>query len=184
MSCYSTCSSDSLLDITGLCNISSVSDILNEHPYWYQMIVPEYLNIPDDRPGISVIDSLNVSVDIYRNEVITVPVCPIDINGDFIPNLEGKISTGRKLIIEGQICQNIVYSTDDPTLPNYSIDFYYPFSSYIVLPQTITTTDGDVDTLDINFTVNACVEDIAVTIVEPKKLLKQVTMLLYAVPNL
>ena len=184
MSCYPSCTNASLLNITGICNKSDVSNILNQYPYWYQMIVPEHLTIPDENPEISVIESLNITVDIYRKKVILVPESPTNANGDFIPNLEGEISTGRKLVIEGQICQNIVYSTGDEASPSYAINFYYPFSSYIVLPQTITTATGDVDTINIDFDVNFCIEDVRVTIEEPRKLLAEVIMLLYATPNL
>ena len=101
-----------LIDVSGLCNPADVTDVISQYPYWLQMNVSETLAIPVLKPDAEQINSVNISVDIFRAEVIKVPVSPVDANGDYIPNLEGKVSTGRKLIIEGQLCQKIVYTAN------------------------------------------------------------------------
>ena len=47
-----------------------------------------------------------------------------------------------------------------------------------------TTKKFDIDPLDVEFQVNACIEDVVVKMMNEREILKQVTMLLYAVPNL
>lgn len=182
MSCNSTAGNCNLVDISGLCNPSDVTSVISQNPYWIQMNIPEYLAIPEVKPDMEEINSVTVSVNILRKEVIEVPVSPRDANGNFISNLEGKVSTGRKLIIEGQLCQKVVYTADLLEQPVHGAEFYVPFSAYIIVPPFIGTADND--TLNIDFQVNACVEDVAVRMIDKRNILKQVTLLLYAVPNL
>ena len=157
-----------LIDISGLCNPADVTDVISQYPYWLQMNIAETLAIPVLKPDVEQINSGNISVD----------------NGDYIPNLEGKVSTGRKLIIEGQLCQKIVYTANVLDQSIHSAHFYVPFSSYIVVPSEITFTNGTtVDSLNVEFQANACVEDVAVKLLDERTILKQVTLLLYAVPK-
>lgn len=176
-----------LIDISGLCNPSDVTGVISQYPYWIQMNIPETLTIPEQKPDVEQINSVNISVNIIRNEVVKVPVSPVDANGEFIPNLEGKVSTGRKLIIEGQLCQKVVYTANEPDQSVHSAHFYVPFSAYIVVPSEIEFTNGTttttIDSLDVDFQVNACIEDVAIKMLDFRNILKQVTLLLYAVPN-
>ena len=174
-----------LIDISGLCNPMDVTNVISQYPYWIQMNIPETLTIPEQKPDVEQINSVNISVDIIRKEVIKVPVSQVGANGEYIPNLEGKVSTGRKLIIEGQLCQKIVYTANEPEQSVHSAHFYVPFSSYMVVPSEIKFNNGTVtlDSLDVDFQVNACIEDIAIKMIDFRHILKQVTLLLYAVPN-
>ena len=173
-----------LIDISGLCNPADVTDVISQYPYWLQMNVSETLEIPVLKPDVEQINSVNISVDIFRADIIKVPVSPVDANGDYVSNLEGKVSTGRKLIIEGQLCQKIVYTANVLDQSIHSAHFYVPFSSYIVVPSEITFTNGTtVDSLNVEFQANACVEDVAVKLLDERTILKQVTLLLYAVPK-
>lgn len=175
---------DGLINISTQCNISEVSKIISENPYWMQMNIPETLTIPSQKPDAEQINSVNISVDIFRAEVIKVPLSPSNGVGGFIPNLEGKISTGRKLIIEGQLCQKIGYTADYPEQPYHSADFYVPFSSYIVMPKEVKFADGTKkDPLYVDFQVNSCIEDVSIKLLDSRTILKHVTMLLYAVPS-
>lgn len=173
-----------LIDISGLCNPADVTDVISQYPYWLQMNVSETLEIPVLKPDVEQINSVNISVDIFRADIIKVPVSPVDANGDYVSNLEGKVSTGRKLIIEGQLCQKIVYTANVLDQSIHSAHFYVPFSSYIVVPSEITFTNGTtVDSLNVEFQANACVEDVAIKLLDERTILKQVTLLLYAVPK-
>lgn len=176
-----------IVEITGLGNPNDVTEIISQYPYWLQMNVPETLNIPSQKPDMETINSLNIAVDITRAEVIQVPVSPMDKDG-LQPNLEGKISTGRKIIVEGQLCQQVFYTANVAEQSVHSAHFYVPFSAYIVVPQTIEVTDNStaprqVDSLNINFQVAACVEDAVVTMVDERTLTKQITLLVYAIPG-
>lgn len=174
-----------LINISGLCNPTDVTNVISQYPYWIQMNIPETLVIPEQKPDMEQINSVNISVDIIRKEVVKVPVSPIDANGNYVSNLEGKISTGRKLIIEGQLCQKVVYTANEETQSVHSAHFYVPFSSYIVVPSEIIFNNGQttIDSLNVDFQVNACIEDVAIRMLDLRTILKQVTLLLYAVPN-
>ena len=86
-----------------------------------------------------------------------------------------------------QICQKVVYTANVLDQSVHSAHFYVPFSSYIVVPNEITFTNGTttttVDSLNVEFQANACVEDVAVKLLDERTILKQVTLLLYAVPK-
>lgn len=174
-----------LINISGLCNPADVTNVISQYPYWLQMNIPETLTIPEEKPDMEQINSVNISVDIIRKEVVTVPVSPTLANGNYVSNLEGKISTGRKLIIEGQLCQKVVYTANYEQQPVHSAHFYVPFSSYIVVPNKISFNNGitTIDSLNVDFQVNACIEDVAIRMLDLRTILKQVTLLLYAVPN-
>lgn len=176
-----------LVDITGICDPDDVTAVISQYPYWFQMYLPEIVKIPPQKPDAEQINSLNASVSILRTKVIKTPISPVDANGKFIPSLEGKISTGRKIIVEGQLCQKVTYTATDDVQSVHSAHFYVPFSSYIVVPKTISFTNGTttvtVDSLDIEFQVNACIENLSIQMLDPRTILKQVTLLLYAVPS-
>lgn len=167
-----------LVDYTGLCTDSDVTAVIKDNPYWMQMYIPETLEIPPQKPDIEDINSINVTVDIMRSEVIKTP---ISLNESY----EGKKVTGRKLIIEGTLCQQVSYTANVEDQSIHSAHFYVPFSSYIVVPleYTFPGTTKPVDSLNINYDVNACIEDLSACILDNRRILKQVTLLLYAVPN-
>lgn len=170
-----------LLEITGLCTASDVTAVIRDYPYWIQMYLPETLEIPPQKPDIETVNSINVSVDIIRREVIKTPISTEE-------NLEGKLLTGRKLIIEGILCQKVGYTAELSEQPVHSAHFYVPFSAYIVVPLQVEFPNGDgtfttVDSLNVNYDVNACIEDLSICVLDNRKILKQVTLLLYAVPN-
>lgn len=176
-----------LIEVTGICTASDVTAVIKDYPYWIQMYIPETLEIPPQKPDIETINSVNISVDIMRSEVIITPISQENQNGEMvaISNLEGKRVTGRKLIIEGTLCQKVTYTALLPNQPVHSAHFYVPFSSYIVVPKeyTFPGSTESIDSLDINYDVNACIEDLSVCALDDRRILKQVTLLLYAVPN-
>ena len=187
ISTSSTCDRE-LVDITGLCNPSDVTSVIKNNPYWIQMYVPETLSIPTQKPDVEGINSVNISVNIIRNEVIRTPKSYTTATPPVaVPSLEGKIITGRKLIIEGELCQKVEYTANYEEQPVHSAHFFVPFSAFIVVPETLTFDNADgttttLDSLDINYDVNACIEDASVCLIDQRTILKKVTLLLYAVP--
>lgn len=187
-SCNST--ESCLIAINGLCDPSNTTDVLKTYPFWKQMHITESLAIPAQKPDIEQINSIDITVTTLRAAVIVTPrtfddsvTPPIPL-----PNLEGKLLTGRKLVIEGQLCQKVVYTADIPDQPVHSAHFYVPFSSFIVVPKDIEFTNSlgqtvTLDALDVNFDVNACVEDVNACILDNRRIIKQVTLMLSAVPN-
>lgn len=169
-----------IADLTGVTDPSDVTAVIKSTPYWKQMYIPEKVRVPEEKPDIESINAVNVSVEILRKDVIITPQSTI-------PNLEGKSLSGRKLIVEGVLTQVINYTALEPTQPVHTFHAYVPFSSFIVVPNEIDfgtiTTPNKVDSLFINFEVNACIEDISVSLYNTREVLKQVTLLLYAVPT-
>lgn len=52
---------------------------------------------------------------------------------EIIPNAEDTCLTGREIVIEGVLHQNIMYTANDPTQKVYSVTYNIPFSAYIVV---------------------------------------------------
>ncbi len=174
-----------LIDVIGLCNPADTTNVISQTPYWKQMYVTESLQIPAQKPDIEQINSVDISVDIIRAEVIKTPRSYNDTGTTPIaqPSLEGKLLSGRKLIIEGQLCQKVVYTALQSDQPLHSAHFYVPFSSFIVVPKEISFGNDTEDSFNINFNVNACVEDVTACVINNRSILKQVTFMLYAVPS-
>lgn len=179
-----------LIDVIGLCVPGNTTEVIRKYPYWKQMHISESLQIPEQKPDVEQINSVDVSVSIMRAQVIKTPRSYDDTTATAVvqPNLEGRLLSGRKLIIEGQLCQKVVYTALMADQPLHSAHFYVPFSCFIVVPETITFTneDGTVtieDSFDISFDVNTCVEDVTACVLDKRSILKQVTLMLYAVPQ-
>lgn len=178
-----------LIDISGVCAPADTTATISTSPYWKQMYLTEALMIPEVKPDVEQINSIVTSVSIIRKEVIVTPRTYDDTAATPVPqpNIEGKLLSGRKLIIEGQLCQQIEYTALEDSQPIHSVEFFVPFSSFIIVPYEVelTTQAGTtmVDTLNVSFDVNACIEDVTACLLDPRKILKQVTMLLSAVPT-
>ncbi|MEN6411793.1 MAG: DUF3794 domain-containing protein [Veillonellales bacterium] len=167
------------IDIAGLCDIQAFD--LNLNPFWTEISVPETLIIPSQKPCIEQINSVNISANIVRKKVIITPRSPVT-GTEFITNYAGVVVTGRKLIVEGQLCQTVTYTAEVPEQTVHSVHFVVPFSAYIVIPQFITIGTTSVDTQLINFQVNVCVEDLFIKEFRDRYIFKNVTLLLQAVP--
>lgn len=179
-----------MIDISGLCDPADTTAVISKTPYWKQMHVTETLQIPAQKPDMEQINSVDVAVNILRAEAIQTPRSYEDTDGTPVPlpNLEGRLLSGRKLIVEGQLCQKVVYTALEPEQSLHSAHFYVPFSSFIVVPEQITFVDSNGNTVvedstEVTFEVNACVEDVTVCALDERSILKQVTLMLYAVPS-
>lgn len=176
----SSCNQD-IFEVNGLNISNDVSEVIKDFPYWIQMYIPETLKIPSQKPDIETINSIDISVDIIKQQIIVTPISTTE-------NLEGKTLSGRKLIVEGVLCQKIEYTAALSQQSVHSAHFYVPFSAYIVVPSEINFTKEDeriitMDSLNVNFKVNVCIEDVYVCTVDNRTILKQVTLLLYAIPS-
>lgn len=179
---YGSCRDIFGIDVTGLCDINAFD--LTTNPYWTEISVPETLIVPDYKPSIEQINAINIAADILESKVIVTPqLYSTESPYDPIPNFEGRNATGRKLIIEGRLCQTISYTADLPEQSVHSVHFAVPFSAYIVLPLTITIDTTPVDTLNLNFQVNTCIEDVYIKEFCDRYIFKNVTLLMQAVPT-
>ncbi len=181
---------NNLIEINGICDSEEVNAVINQYPYWKQMYISETLLIPHMKPDVETINSVDVSANIICKHVISTPRSFDDSGATPVPmpNLEGKLLTGRKLIVEGQLCQKVVYTAALEEQSVHSAHFYVPFSSFIVVPRDIVFTNADgtqttVDACSVKFEVNVCIEDVSICVLDNRKILKQVTLMLYAVPT-
>lgn len=166
------------IDITGKCNPDLLDFKLEENPYWTQISIPENLTIPNQKPDIEEINSLNIHVEIIRKKVVSSPRSGGKSPNAQQENYEGKILTGRKLIIEGLLCETISYIAATEEQSMNSAQFSIPFSAFIIVPDKI---DG-VDTKDINFKIDTCIEDVFIKQVCKRDIFKNVTILITAIP--
>lgn len=170
-----------LIEKVGICEEKDVSEIISKYPFWKQIIINETLEIPEEKPNIETLNSVTVSWEIIRSDVIKTPRTYDDFPNLSIErrSLSGMLLSGRKLIIEGVLCEKISYTADKESQSVHNAHFYIPFSSYIVVPKEIENKDS----LEIKYQVNACIEDIYLYKVGLRKIVKKVIFLLYAVPT-
>lgn len=178
MSCASL--NSQLIDIIGLCDLDTID--FSRYPFWTQIFIAENLIIPEEKPDVEQIDSVSVGVEIFQTKVIVTPRSGGQDAATPVPNYEGKVLTGRKLIIEGGLCQTMTYVGALPEQSVHTAHFIVPFSAYIVLPKTITIDSTAIEVEKLNFQVNACVEDVFIKEWYPRQVFKNVTLLLQAVP--
>lgn len=172
------------VDITGLCDLSIINDI-EENPYWTQISIPTVFNIPGQKPDLGDLHSENISVEIISQKVIVTPGGPTPPIPTPVENLEGKILTGRKLLIEGLLCKAITYTALSEDQPMHTAHATIPFSAYIVLPLTIDvgTPPVTTDTLTLNFEIIPCIEDVFIKEISNRQIFQNITLFLQAVPT-
>lgn len=171
---------DSLVTVAGLCDIRGINFTKGVDNFWTQISIQEHLNIPEIKPEIEQITGVNVAVRIIRKKVIVTP------GTDSCPNFEGKLLTGRKLIVEGELCQTISYIAARCEQPVHSARFVIPFSAFIVIPKSVRVwykdDDQEVDSLHTTYQINTCLEDVFVKKITPREVFDNVMLLLQAVP--
>lgn len=173
---------NTLINIAGICDVCRLT--LHDNDSWTELSIPENLVLPREKPDIEQILSANVAVKIIKTKVIVTP------STEQTPNFEGKLLTGRKLIIGGELCQSITYTADFYSQPVHSVHFVVPFSAYIVIPKKIrilneiTCCEKSIDSLFVNYHVKACVEDVFIQEINKRQIFKNILLFLQAVPTI
>lgn len=166
------CSSNFNYKVVGLCNLSDFSPSSSTNPKnWTEISVPEILTIPAAKPDIESIDKIYINSKITTTKVIATPTSP-SVNGILTPNQENLVLTGRKLLVEGFLCQTLIYTADECEQSVHSAHFNMPFSTYIVLPENTS--------LDAKFNVRVCIEYVFTKRLTPRTIFKNVTVFLQA----
>ncbi|MGL5150815.1 MAG: SPOCS domain-containing protein [Clostridium sp.] len=159
------------------CNIGAYN-------YWTEIIVNGSVTVPDVKPPILEIDSVNVKLQIISQKVVKTPALMDFDEGKAIPvgNLENKITTGRKLIIEGLACLSISYlsKTCDESL--HTFHGFIPFSAYIVLPQ-YPEPCVNLDALNMSYNIVSCIESILVKEHTDRSVMLCIPFVLQAIPT-
>lgn len=163
------CSSNFNYKVVGLCDVSKVQSSSN----WTEISVPEILTIPAAKPDIESIDKIYINSKITTTKVIDTPTSPIPTGSATpTPSPEGLLLTGKKLLVEGFLCQTLVYTADECEQSVHSAHFNMPFSTYIVLPSGTKLTD--------KFNVRVCIEYVFAKRLTPRTIFKNVTVYLQA----
>lgn len=161
---YCQCKMGNNYQVVGLCDPSQFSTEPRSNA-WTQLTIPEILPLPDCYPDIENIERIYVSVQITSTKPISTPVFGV-------PNLEGDILTGNKLIVHGKLCQTVVYTANTCDQSLHSVNFRYPFCACITL--------GTMANLTNKFCVESCIEDVYAGKLNDRTLFKSVTVFLIA----
>lgn len=104
----------------------------NEYPkdinYFKEEWFCHELCIPTDKPDIETISDVFISPRVISTKLID--------TDEGLSN-EGQLLTGKKLVVELCIDQNITYVADEPTQSVFSMNYKIFKSMFIVLPQKI-----------------------------------------------
>ncbi|QDR82806.1 DUF3794 domain-containing protein [Sporomusa termitida] len=171
---------NTLINVTGICDVCKIE--LHDDDSWTEITVPGNLILPKEKPDIEQLISSKTIVRIIRQKVIVTP------STERAPNFEGKLLTGRKLIVEGEICQSITYTADLCNQPVHSARFIIPFSAYIVTPKCVriidkvTCCERTLDSLFINYQINPCVENVFIQEISKRRIRQNVLLFLHAIP--
>lgn len=144
---------------------------LDSNPYWIQTSISETLFISDRKPEINRIESVKAKAKAIRQKIICTPKSEEC-------NLDGKSLTGRILVIEVEIDQLVYYIAN---LPEQTIHTERVISNFAI-PIVVSQSIKDIDSLNINFQINICIEDISIAKVCGRELLESIVLLVQAVP--
>lgn len=161
--------------IKGVCDQDKIENMLDEDEnIWTQLFIPEVLCIPDQKPDIEQLISINVCVDIISQKVIRTPVVTDGTTEYARPNQEGIMTTGRKLVIEGVLRQKVMYTAANPEQSVHAAHFDVPFSAFMIL---------DVGTLlSTKYEIETCIEDVFICGCTERQIFKNVTIFMKATP--
>lgn len=151
--------------VVGLCDLSKYGCI-EEQAAWTQINIPQVLMLPDNKPDMETINKIYNRVEITSTEVIKTPCSNT-------PSAEGLLLTGRKLIVEGYVCQTVIYTADLTCQSVHPVYFKIPFCSYIII-------DSDADLELDTYCVLPCIEDIYSEVLNKRMLFMNVTLFLMA----
>lgn len=166
------CSSNFNYKVVGLCDVSDfIPETESNNKNWTEISVPEILTIPAAKPDIESIDKIYINSKITTTKIIKTPKSPKS-GSDLDPNPEGLVLTGWKLLVEGFLCQTLVYTADECEQSVHSAHFNMPFSTFIVLPEDTNLND--------NFKVRVCIEYVFAKRLTPRTIFKNVTVFLQA----
>ncbi|MPQ42611.1 DUF3794 domain-containing protein [Clostridium tarantellae] len=164
---YCNCSNNNNYDVIGLCNIKNFSDKYG--PFtdkaWVQLSIPSILTVEDINPNIEDIKKVYVNLQITSSKIIPTPIS----QGS---NAEGLILTGKKLLIDGFICEKVVYTALNPCQTVHTISFNIPFCTYIVL-------EANADIFNDKYCIQTCLEDVFISIMDCKTLFQNITFFIY-----
>ena len=169
--CLEVC--DQSIFFSGLCDGQNFDISKN---YWTELSINGAICVPEQKPLIEQIDSINAKTEIMSIKVIETP----GLNNATIENYEGRKLTTRKLIVEGLICLTVSYVSMCKDQSVHSFHGKVPFSAFIVISREIGTGANKKDTLNLNFMVASCIEDVCVKSIQNRVVNVTATFILSA----
>ena len=133
---------------------------------WNEVIISEVININNSNLTIKDISKIYVSVKILSSKII-------DTSESDTPNMFGTKLTGKMLLVNGEICENIVYTSDTlaQSVNCYKIKTF--FNTYIMI-------DKNSDNENDRYCVYPYVEFVSVRFINEKNLSNSVHVFLFA----
>ena len=148
---------------------------------WVQFFVPKILDIPEQKPDMEGIVSVNSSIKIISQRVVNTPVVKgytrpdgTVVPGEDIPNGECTHLTGKKLIIEGVILQKIIYTAAVPDQALHSATYTIPFSVFIIADKDVPLTQ--------DYVLHPYLEDVYVCRLSERSVFSSNTLFIKAIP--
>ena len=132
-------------------------------PNFKQLNVDFMFLIPYDKPDIKNVLKVWSEPCIYYKKVIKTP--------EGI-SLEGQNLTGSGVLIEGNLNVKIEYLSSKENISTHTIDNYFPFSAYIVLPELFN--------FNSIVTTSILIEDVDITLLSEKQIYCNITLMAIA----
>lgn len=147
---------------------------------WVEFLVPDTVDIPDEKPEIEEVVSIHSCIEIISQRVIKTPIVTgyttstgEVVAGENVSNSECTKLTGRKLIIEGILKQKIIYIAAVPEQTLHSASFIIPFSVFIIVDSNTP--------LSQSYRIYSYIEDIFVCKLSTRSIFKNTTIFIKAV---
>lgn len=171
------------INATGVTSSAKLESLLTSDTdnKWVQIYVPEVIDIPEQKPELEGIVSINSCAQIISQRIIKTPVVTgyqtstgITVPGSSITNSAGSYLTGRKLIITGILRQKVIYTAalDEQSL--HSASYSMPFATYIIIDANTPLSQP--------YKIAAYIEDVWAIPLAPKTLFKNTTIFIKATP--
>ena len=163
------CNYTSNVELIGVCDVNKIKfeyvDI-NTDKNWTEISIPDILHMPPQKLNVRSVDKIFVDIKIISTKVIPT-------HKTFSTNKEGRKATGRNLIVEGLLKQKIIYTALVEGESVHSVEYHTPFSTFIVLYE---------GKLEEKLTVDFCVEDVFVKVLNKRKIFINTIVFLRAKP--
>ena len=166
---YCQCSKGNQYNVVGLGDVSSF-DQESSPSAWTQTTVSEILPLPDCYPDIESIERVYVNPVVEQVRFVKTPVPEVEEE-------EGFTITGNKVIVDGSLCQTIVYTAADCEQSLHSINFKYPFCVSVMLEPTTEVNDPALE----DYCAKVLIEDLYAKALNPRTICKCVTI--FVVPE-
>ena len=150
---------------------NGIAQQLPEAPYYFsEFSVAETLTIPEQKPDMEQLESVTVEPKIVSIRLIDTPC---------IKSYEGQLLSGKKLIIELNLIEKVIYVADEPTQSTHAAHFEKTMKSvFIVVPSEIEGTPIGTLLNQNKIVVTPYIEDIFAMQRDKRTIFKNITMLI------